>query len=331
MDFKRLYKFYKKFKGMNKKFALIGASGYIAPRHMQAIKETGGELVAAFDPFDSIGIMDSFFPNSKYFNEFERFERFVDKSRNNKLTKIDYVSVASPNFLHDSHIRFALKNDCDVICEKPLVLNPHNIHQLIKVQTETNRKVYSILQLRLHPQIEQLKKNIEDQLSQYPRKIFDIELTYITSRGPWYDISWKGDLEKSGGIATNIGIHFFDMLSWIFGEVIDSKIFLKDQRTNSGILSLKNANIKWFLSIDKSYLPDSIIRNNSTTYRSISIEGEEIEFSNGFIDLHTESYSDILKGNGFGIEEALQSIEIVSSIRNMKVSEKTFNYHSFLQ
>ena len=315
---------------MNKKFALIGASGYIAPRHMQAIKETGGELIAAFDPFDSIGIMDSFFPNSKYFNEFERFERFVDKSRNSKSTKIDYVSVASPNFLHDSHIRFALKNDCDVICEKPLVLNPHNIHQLIKVQTETNRKVYSILQLRLHPQIKQLKKNIEDQLSKNPNKIFDIELTYITSRGPWYDISWKGDLNKSGGIATNIGIHFFDMLSWIFGEVIDSKIFLKNARTNSGLLTLKNANIKWFLSIDKSYLPDSVLLNNSTTYRSISIEGEEIEFSNGFIDLHTESYSNILKGNGYGIEEALQSIEIVSSIRNMKVSEKTHNYHSFL-
>ena len=315
---------------MNKKFALIGASGYIAPRHMQAIKETGGELIAAYDPFDSIGIMDSFFPNSKYFNEFERFERFVDKSRNSKSTKIDYISVASPNFLHDSHIRFALKNDCDVICEKPLVLNPHNIHQLIKVQNETNKKVYSILQLRLHSQIKQLKKNIEDQLSKNPNKIFDIELTYITSRGPWYDISWKGDLNKSGGIATNIGIHFFDMLSWIFGEVIDSKIFLKDQRTNSGILTLKNANIKWFLSIDKSYLSDSIIFNNSTTYRSIIIEGEEIEFSNGFIDLHTESYSNILKGNGYGIEEALQSIEIVSSIRNMKVSEKTFNYHSFL-
>ena len=315
---------------MNKKFALIGASGYIAPRHMQAIKETGGELIAAYDPFDSIGIMDSFFPNSKYFNEFERFERFVDKSRNSKSTKIDYISVASPNFLHDSHIRFALKNDCDVICEKPLVLNPHNIHQLIKVQNETNKKVYSILQLRLHPQIKQLKKNIEDQLSKNPNKIFDIELTYITSRGPWYDISWKGDLNKSGGIATNIGIHFFDMLSWIFGEVIDSKIFLKNARTNSGLLTLKNANIKWFLSIDKSYLPDSVLLNNSTTYRSISIEGEEIEFSNGFIDLHTESYSNILKGNGYGIEEALQSIEIVSSIRNMKVSEKTFNYHSFL-
>ena len=315
---------------MNKKFALIGASGYIAPRHMQAIKETGGELIAAYDPFDSIGIMDSFFPNSKYFNEFERFERFVDKSRNSKSTKIDYVSVASPNFLHDSHIRFALKNDCDVICEKPLVLNPHNIHQLIKVQNETNKKVYSILQLRLHSQIKQLKKNIEDQLSKNPNKIFDIELTYITSRGPWYDISWKGDLNKSGGIATNIGIHFFDMLSWIFGEVIDSKIFLKNARTNSGLLTLKNANIKWFLSIDKSYLPDSVLLNNSTTYRSISIEGEEIEFSNGFIDLHTESYSNILKGNGYGIEEALQSIEIVSSIRNMKVSEKTFNYHSFL-
>ena len=315
---------------MNKKFALIGASGYIAPRHMQAIKETGGELIAAYDPFDSIGIMDSFFPNSKYFNEFERFERFVDKSRNSKSTKIDYISVASPNFLHDSHIRFALKNDCDVICEKPLVLNPHNIHQLIKVQNETNKKVYSILQLRLHSQIKQLKKNIEDQLSKNPNKIFDIELTYITSRGPWYDISWKGDLNKSGGIATNIGIHFFDMLSWIFGEVIDSKIFLKNARTNSGLLTLKNANIKWFLSIDKSYLPDSVLLNNSTTYRSISIEGEEIEFSNGFIDLHTESYSNILKGNGYGIEEALQSIEIVSSIRNMKVSEKTFNYHSFL-
>ena len=316
---------------MNKKFALIGASGYIAPRHMQAIKETSCDLIAAYDPFDSIGIMDSYFPNSKYFNEFERFERFIDKSRNSKSTKIDYLSVASPNFLHDSHIRFALKNDCDVICEKPLVLNPHNIHQLMKVQSETNRKVYSILQLRLHPQIKDLKKKIEDKLSKNPHKIFDVELTYITSRGPWYDISWKGDLEKSGGIATNIGIHFFDMLSLIFGRVIDNKVFLKNKRTNSGILTLKNANIKWFLSIDKSHLPNSSILNNLTTHRSIKVEGKEIEFSSGFVDLHTESYLNIHNGNGFGIEEALASIEIVSAIRNMDVSEITSDVHKLLK
>ena len=315
---------------MKLNFALIGASGYIAPRHMQAIKETNNTLVAAYDPYDGIGIMDSYFPDAKYFNEFERFDRFIDKSRNEKSNKIDYISIASPNYLHDSHIRFALKNDCNVICEKPLVLNSNNLHQLIKVQSETKKKIYTILQLRLHSQIIKLKKEVDLALSKDPNKIFDIELTYITSRGPWYDMSWKGDVAKSGGIASNIGIHFFDMLSWIFGDFIENSTFLKTDHSNSGFLILKNARIKWFLSIDKKYLPVSASQKNMTTFRSIRVDNKELEFSKGFVDLHTESYSKIISGEGFGVEQALPSIEIVSLIRNQSISNNKFNAHPFV-
>ena len=306
---------------MNKNFALIGASGYIAPRHMKAIKETNNNLIAAFDPYDGIGIMDSYFPDSFFFTEFERFERFVDKWSRDSGNKIDYVSICSPNYLHDSHIRFALRNNAHAICEKPLVLNPWNIDQLSVIESESKKSVYNILQLRHHKSIINLKNKIDKELEKNPSKIYDIDLTYLTSRGKWYMISWKGDQKKSGGIATNIGVHFFDMLTWIFGDLVDVKINLNEPTAQAGILNLKNANVKWFLSVDSNFLPKSAINKGLKTYRSITVNGEEIEFSGGFTELHTESYKSILSGSGYGLKEARKSIEIVSQIRNLKLEQ----------
>lgn len=306
---------------MNKNFALIGASGYIAPRHMKAIKETNNNLIAAFDPYDGIGIMDSYFPDSFFFTEFERFERFVDKWSRDSGNKIDYVSICSPNYLHDSHIRFALRNNAHAICEKPLVLNPWNIDQLSVIESESKKSVYNILQLRHHKSIISLKNKIDKELEKNPSKIYDIDLTYLTSRGKWYMISWKGDQKKSGGIATNIGVHFFDMLTWIFGDLVDVKINLNEPTAQAGILNLKNANVKWFLSVDSNFLPKSAINKGLKTYRSITVNGEEIEFSGGFTELHTESYKSILGGSGYGLKEARKSIEIVSQIRNLKLEQ----------
>lgn len=311
------------------KFGLIGASGYIAPRHMKAIKDTGNDLVAALDPYDGIGIMDSYFPKASFFQEFERFDRFVDKYHRESNKKIDYMGITTPNYLHDSHIRFSLKNGCDVICEKPLVLNPHNIDQLKVIEKETGKKVNNILQLRLHPSIIQLKDKVTRELKENPNKVFDIDLTYLTSRGRWYFISWKGDESKSGGIASNIGVHFYDMLSWIFGEVKENIVHLKTSDTNSGLLRLKNANVRWFLSVNYDYIPLSIKESGQTTYRSITVEGEEIEFSGGFKDLHTRSYEEILKGNGFGLDDAYSSINIVSEIRKLDPIGLKGEYHPF--
>lgn len=313
----------------NKKFALIGASGYIAPRHMQAISQTGNKLVAALDPYDGIGIMDSYFPQASFFTEFERFDRFVDKYHRENDKKIDYMAIASPNYLHDSHIRFALKSGCEAICEKPLVLNPHNLDQLKVIEKETGKKVNTILQLRLHPSIIALKEKISKELEFNPNKVYDIDLTYLTSRGKWYFVSWKGDESKSGGIASNIGVHFYDMLSWIFGEVKENVVHIKTADTNSGTLMLKNANVKWFLSINYDYLPKYIIEAGQTTFRSITVEGEEIEFSGGFKDLHTRSYEEIIKGKGFGLDDAYGSIEIVSQIRKITPSGLIGDYHPF--
>ena len=307
---------------MNKNFALIGASGYIAPRHMKAIKETNNNLIAAFDPYDGIGIMDSYFPDSFFFTEFERFERFVDKWSRDSGNKIDYVSICSPNYLHDSHIRFALRNNAHAICEKPLVLNPWNIDQLSIIENESKYNVYSILQLRHHSSIVTLKSFIEKELRDNPDKVYEIDLRYISSRGKWYSISWKGDEKKAGGIATNIGVHFFDMLTWIFGDIIDLSLELKDFNTQSGTLKLKNANIKWFLSVESKYLPESIVNKEQKTYRSISVNGKEIEFSSGFTELHTISYEKILSGNGFGLSDVKKSIEIVSKIRRQIISNR---------
>lgn len=294
-----------------KNFALIGAAGYIAPRHMKAIKDTGNDLVAAFDPYDGVGIMDSHFPNADFFTEFERFDRHVDKLRR-QGNPIDFISICSPNYLHDAHIRFALKSGCNVICEKPLVLNPWNLDAIAEIEQETGKRVYSILQLRLHPSIIALKEKIQNGPKD---KVYDINLNYITSRGKWYHRSWKGVLEKSGGIATNIGVHFFDMLSWIFGEVEDNQVTSINSETAKGKLKLKQANVNWSLSIDYNEIPEQVRLQGKRTYRTLTIEGEEIEFSDGFTELHTKSYEEILKGNGFGVMENRTAIEIVSKMR----------------
>ncbi|MCK0115064.1 Gfo/Idh/MocA family protein [Gelidibacter sp. F63206] len=312
-----------------KNFALIGASGYIAPRHMKAIKETGNTLIAALDPYDGIGIMDSHFPQASFFTEFERFDRFVDKWRRDSGKKIDYVSICSPNYLHDSHIRFALRSGADAISEKPLVLNPWNVDQLKTIESETGKKINNILQLRLHPTIIALKEKVTKELEQNPNRVYDIDLTYLTSRGKWYFVSWKGNESKSGGIASNIGVHFYDMLCWIFGDVTENIVHLKTPDANAGFLKLKHADVRWFLSVNYDYIPDAVKNKGLTTYRSITVDNEEIEFSGGFTDLHTKSYEEILKGNGFGLDEAYGSINTVSTIRNLDPIGLKGDYHPF--
>lgn len=309
------------------RFALIGAAGYIAPRHLKAIKETGNDLVAALDRSDSVGILDSFFPQADFFVEFERFDRHVDKLRR-EGAKIDYVSICSPNYLHDSHIRFALRNNAHAICEKPLVLNPWNIDALREFEAESGKRIYTILQLRLHPSLIALKERV----SQGPQDaVYDVDLTYITARGHWYAISWKGDIKKSGGIATNIGIHFFDMLTWIFGRVRESVVHLSKDDKTAGFLTLDRARVRWFLSVDQADLPEAVIERNGRTYRSIRIQGQEVEFSKGFTDLHTASYREILGGRGFLMDEARTSIEIVYGIRNAQPLGLRGDYHPTLK
>ncbi|MEN9326595.1 MAG: hypothetical protein RI943_1016 [Bacteroidota bacterium] len=293
------------------RFALIGAAGYIAPRHMKAIKDNGGSLIAAYDPYDGVGIMDSNFPDADFFTEFERFDRHIDLLKRNN-TPIDYVSICSPNYLHDSHIRFGLKNGCNVICEKPLVLNPWNLDALNEIEQETGKKVNTILQLRLHPAIIELREKI---INGPNDMIYDVDLNYITSRGKWYHHSWKGDISKSGGIATNIGVHFFDMLTWIFGDLEKVKVISQDSETAIGELYLQKARIKWMLSIDYEQIPLDIRMTGKRTYRTLKIEGTELEFSDGFTELHTNSYREILNGNGFGLIDCRKAIEIVSQIR----------------
>jgi len=310
-----------------KNFAIIGVGGYIAIRHLRAIKETGNNLLASLDPADSVGIIDSFFPDSDFFVEFERFDRHIDKLRRTG-TQVDYVSICSPNYLHDSHIRFALRWGAHAICEKPLVLNPWNVDALAEIEKESNRNIYNILQLRLHPSIIALKKRIDSEASD---KIYDIELAYITSRGRWYQISWKGDIHKSGGIATNIGVHFFDMLIWIFGGVKQNIVHMLNPDKAAGYLDLEKARIKWYLSLDYQDIPKKIVSQGARTYRSIKINNEEIEFSGGFTDLHTTSYQEILSGNGFPLAEAKPSIETVYTIRNATPIGLKGEYHPFLK
>jgi UDP-N-acetyl-2-amino-2-deoxyglucuronate dehydrogenase len=309
----------------NKNFALIGVAGYIAIRHLRAILETGNNLVATLDKFDSVGAIDSYFPYADFFTEYERFDRHLDKLKR-KGTRIDYVSICTPNYLHDSHIRFALRQGADAICEKPVVLNPWNLDALIEIEKETQRKVYNILQLRHHPSILELKNKVENDP---PDKVYDIDLTYITSRGNWYFISWKGDEQKSGGIATNIGVHFYDMLTWIFGDVQLNVVHLYQKDKAAGYLELEKARVRWFLSVDYNDIPDKIKDEGKRTYRSITVDGEEIEFSGGFTDLHTLSYQEILKGNGFGLEDSRKSIETVYTIRNSAPIGLRGEYHPF--
>ncbi len=309
----------------SKNFSLIGVAGYIAVRHVKAIKETGNKLVATLDKFDSVGFLDSYFPEADFFSEFERFDRHTEKLKRNG-TKIDFVSICSPNYLHDSHIRFALRSGSDAICEKPLVLNPWNIDALAEIEKETGYKVNTILQLRLHPSIIALKKQIDDSPKD---KIFDVDLSYITSRGNWYDFSWKGDDHKSGGIATNIGIHFFDMLTWIFGDVKENKLHLSANNKVAGFLQLEKARVRWFLSIDYNDIPKELKDKGQRTYRSILVEGKEIEFSGGFTDLHTLSYQSILNSKGFGLADARKSVETVYNIRNAKPLGLIGDFHPF--
>ena len=283
-----------------KNFGLIGVAGYIAVRHLKAIKDTGNNLLASLDKFDSVGLLDSYFPKSDFFVEFERFDRHFDKLKRTG-TKIDYVSICSPNYLHDSHIRFALRHQADAICEKPIVLNPWNIDALQEIEKETGRKIYTILQLRLHPKIAELREKIRNGPK---NKVYDIDLSYITSRGNWYYISWKGDIQKSGGIACNIGIHFFDMLGWIFGEVKNNVVNISEPTKAAGYLDLANARVRWFLSLDYNDIPKETKEKGQRTFRSILIEGEELEFSEGFTELHTATYRDIIAGNGFGLDDA---------------------------
>lgn len=298
-----------------KNFVLIGAAGYIAPRHMKAIKETGNNLIAAYDPYDGIGIIDSYFPHASFFSEFERFDRHLEKLKRGG-TNIDYVSICSPNYLHDSHIRYGLRIGANVICEKPLVLNTWNLDALIELEQEYSNKVNTILQLRHHEAILSLKDKID---SGSKEKIYDIDLIYITSRGRWYFTSWKGDESKSGGIASNIGVHFFDMLQWIFGPMQDFSVHTRTKDTNAGTLTFQKAKVNWYLSINAENLPKSAKDKGLPTFRTLSIEGEEIEFSKGFTDLHTASYQKIIEGKGYGLSDARNSIEIVSKIRNTLV------------
>ena len=297
-----------------KNFALIGVAGYIAPRHLQAIKQTGNNLVAALDKSDTVGVMDSYFPEADFFTEFERFDRHIEKLRR-KGTQIDYVSICTPNYLHDSHMRFALRHHADAICEKPLVLNPWNVDALAEIQNETGKRIYTILQLRLHSSIIALREKIKNGPKD---KVYDIDLRYITSRGHWYQISWKGDQSKSGGIATNIGIHFFDMLIWVFGNVKEVRTNKIESDHAEGFILLEKARVKWFLSINYDHIPSDVKAMGKRTFRTLTMEGQEIEFSEGFTELHIKSYEEILKGNGFGLDDARPSIELVHQIRTNK-------------
>lgn len=313
-----------------KNFALIGAAGYIAPRHIKAIKDTGNNLIAAMDISDSVGILDKYFDNVDFFTEFERFDRHIDMlRRKDRGEEIHFVSICSPNYLHDAHLRFALRVGAHAICEKPLALNPWNLDALEEVEQEYNSKIYNILQLRAHPVIKNLQSKVAQ--TRENRKKAHIDLTYITSRGKWYLYSWKGQLEKSGGVATNIGVHFFDMLIWIYGKVRYSEVHYADAKKIGGFLELEHADVRWFLSLDKNDLPKQAIEAGNPSYRSILIDDQEVEFSGGFTDLHTIVYHDILAGAGYGIADARSSIELVYKIRHaVPTGMKGYYAHPFL-
>jgi UDP-N-acetyl-2-amino-2-deoxyglucuronate dehydrogenase len=297
-------------------FALIGAAGYIAPRHLKAIRETGNRLICALDPYDGVGILDNYFPETDFFTESERFDRHLDKLRRMGSGSIDYVSICSPNYLHDAHIRMALRNGAHAICEKPVVLNPWNLDALMNIEEETGKDIYAIMQLRLHPSIVALKAKVDNGPSD---KVYDVKLDYVTPRGQWYFFSWKGDLQRSGGLATNIGIHFFDMLQWVFGELQELEVIENNMQKVQGNFIFKKARVEWFLSIDRNDLPPEVVLNGQPGYRSLTIDGQAFDFSAGFTDLHTLSYKKILSGEGFSLESARPSVEIASRIRYQKL------------
>jgi UDP-N-acetyl-2-amino-2-deoxyglucuronate dehydrogenase len=298
-------------------FALIGAGGFVAPRHMQAIADTGNQLVAAVDPFDSVGVLDKYFPDARFFTEIERFDRHLEKLRHREdEQRVDFVSVCTPNYLHDAHVRLALRVKAHAICEKPLVISPWNLDQLADLEAEHGRRVYNVLQLRVHPALKALRDELHGQAN---RQRAEVSLTYVTRRGRWYLVSWKGAEEKSGGLAMNIGIHFFDLLIWLFGRVENSAVHRSEERAMGGVLELEHARVRWYLSVDPNDLPEGHLAAGKHAYRSITIDGQELEFSNVFTDLHTLVYQDILAGGGYGIEDARPSIDLVHRIRNSKV------------
>ena len=299
-------------------FALTGAAGYVAPRHLRAIRDTGHRLIAATDPHDSVGILDSYFPDAAFFTEFERFDRHLEKLRRGpEEGRLDWLTVCSPNHLHDAHVRLALRLGADAICEKPLVLNPWNVDALEELEAETGRRVYTILQLRVHPSLIALKQALDADTSDRRRAV---KLTYVTSRGPWYRYSWKGDQQKSGGVAANIGIHFFDLLMWLFGGVHSHEVHLAEPERMAGAITLERADVTWFLSVDRRDLPFEPQPGQPATHRSITVDGEEVEFTKGFTDLHTEVYRQTLEGHGFGLADARPSIELVHRIRTAPVA-----------
>lgn len=310
-----------------KNFAIIGVGGYIAPRHLQAIRDTGNQLLAAVDPKDSVGVLDQYSFDVKFFTEIERFDRHLEKlRRGTESDRIHFVSICSPNYLHDAHCRLGLRVDADVICEKPLVINPWNFDALEELEAESKRRIYTILQLRVHPELIKLKESLQNTNAKH-----EVELTYITSRGPWYHVSWKGQNDKSGGVATNIGVHFFDLLLWLFGSMQGIKVYYSDENCMSGFIELEHARVKWFLSVDKNDLPESSKINGKTTFRSITVDGKEIEFSEGFTDLHTKVYEETLAGRGFGITDARPSIELTYAIRTAEISPKDDLIHPILK
>ena len=314
---------------MSINFALIGAAGYIAPRHMKAIKDTGNRLLAATDPHDAVGVLDRFFLDTKYFTEIERFDRHIDKLRRaGEGNRIHYVSICSPNYLHDAHIRLALRNGAHAICEKPLVINPWNLDAIQEIARETGKNVNTVLQLRVHPALQDLKEKLG---REEPKRRRDVLLTYITGRGAWYRVSWKGSEERSGGLAANIGIHFFDLLMWLFGRAIRSEVHLREQKRMAGLLELEHADVRWFLSVEMADLPFPAQAGAKTTFRSIQLDGNELEFTEGFNDLHTLMYDQTLAGRGFGIEDARPSIELVHRIRSAKVTDSPSQFHPFLE
>jgi UDP-N-acetyl-2-amino-2-deoxyglucuronate dehydrogenase len=301
-----------------KNFALIGAAGYIAPRHLKAIHDTGNRLVAAIDPNDSVGVLDRYFPNARFFTEIERFDRFLERMRREKSAdRIDYLSICSPNYLHDAHVRLGLRVRADVICEKPLTITPWNIDALAELEKEYGKKVYTVLQLRLLPQLVELKRK----LAAGPRKRARVNLSYITRRGPWYQVSWKGDVQKSGGVAMNIGIHFFDLVLWLFGSCRRSELHLQAEDKMAGMLELEHADVTWFLSIDAADLPAGSLDKGEPAFRSLTMDGQELEFSSGFTDVHTEVYRDVLAGRGFGLADARPAVELVHALRTAHVVE----------
>ncbi|HUE78798.1 MAG TPA: Gfo/Idh/MocA family oxidoreductase [Sphingomicrobium sp.] len=309
-----------------KNFALLGAAGFVAPRHMRAIQASGNRLVAMLDPSDSVGVIDSFFPESAFFSEFERFDRHIDKLRRaGGSEKVDYVSICSPNYLHDSHIRFALRSEADAICEKPLVVNPWNVDGLAEAEASHGKKVNTILQLRVHPAIIALREKILAEPPGAPKH--EVDLTYITGRGRWYLYSWKGEEGKSGGIVANIGVHFFDMLHFLFGDLQDSRVHLAESTRAGGYLEYERARVRWFLSLEVDDVPEAARESGQRTYRSITIDGDEIEFSGGFTDLHTRSYELILEGNGFGLDDARPAIDTVAGIRGARIAPGTSDRH----